>query len=70
MGLESQIEIVIIVCTLDNFICLQERGIQMSPNPLCTDQRPFVALFDQDAKDAMKEIRNQMATAMWERCPT
>ena len=57
MSLESQIEIVIAVYTLHNLVRLHEKG----PRPLCADQRPFVSLFDQDAKHAMKEIRNQIA---------
>ena len=61
MSLESQIEIVIAACTLHNFIRLHEKGMQISPRSLYAAPTPAVNLFDQDAKNAMKEIRNQIA---------
>jgi len=70
MSLESQIKIVISVCTLHNFICLHERMIQISPRPPCYDRRQFVALFDHDAKEAMKYFRNQIETSTSEGCPS
>lgn len=65
MSLDSQIAIVIAVCTLHNFVRLHEKGMQISPRPLCSDPTPAVKLFDQDAKNVMKEIRNQIANDIW-----
>ena len=70
MSLESQIEIVIAICILHNFIHLHERGIHISARPPSTNQRPVVGLLDQNAKNGIKNIRNQIATAIWEGCPT
>ena len=65
VSLESQIEIVIAACALHNFVRLHEKGMQISPRPSCADPRPPVNLFDHDAKNAMKEIRNQRANEIW-----
>ena len=65
MSLESQIEIVIAACTLHNFIRLHEKGMQISPRSFSADPTPAVNLFDQDGKNAMKEIRNQIANEIW-----
>jgi len=54
VSLESQIEIVIAACALHNFVRMHDKGMQISPRPLCADSRPPVNLFNQDAKNAMK----------------
>ena len=65
MSLESQIEIVIVVCTLHNFMRLHDREIYIFSRPPSTNPTPFVGLFDQDAKKAIKIIRDQIVTAIW-----
>ena len=70
MSLDSQIEIVITLCTLHNFMHLHERGVHISPRLPSTNWTPLVGLFDQEAKKVMKIIRNQIATAIWDGFPT
>jgi len=68
MSLNSQIEIVIAVCTLHNFMRLHQKGIDISPRPTNTNPTPYVGLFDNVSKKAMNIFRNKLATAIAESC--
>jgi len=68
MSLNSQIEIVVAVCTLHSFMQLHEQGIDISPRPPNTNRAPYVGLFDTELKRAMNNFLHQIATAIAESC--
>uniref|UniRef100_A0A7C9ADL7 DDE Tnp4 domain-containing protein n=1 Tax=Opuntia streptacantha TaxID=393608 RepID=A0A7C9ADL7_OPUST len=61
MNLNSQLEIVIAVCTVHNFMRLHESGIPMTPRPPSSNRTAYVDLFDKKSKKAMDNFRNQLA---------
>ena len=68
--LQKQIQIIIAVCTLHNFIRLHRYGIQMSPRPPSTTAQHDDMFLDSNAKQFMNQFRDQLATDMWESAAT
>ena len=61
MNLNSQLEIVIAVCTVHNFMRLHESGIPITRRPPSSNCTTYVGLFDNKSKKAMDNFRNQLA---------
>jgi len=68
MTLEKQIQMIITVCNLHNFICLYQNGTQISPWLPFTGGGHIDPLLDADAKNFMTQLRTRLANEIWESC--
>jgi len=68
--LQKQIQIIIAVCTVHNFIRLHRHGIQISSRPPSTAAEHDDTFLDSNAKKFMNQFRDQLATDMWESTAT
>lgn len=62
--LQKQIQIIIAVCTIHNFIRLHRHGVHISPRPLAIAAEHDDKFLDSNAKKFMNQFRDQLANDM------